>query len=43
MRSVTELVLPQFVNLLEKDYVRWANGTRDVSQSVGTLMQRDDE
>ena len=38
MRSVTDLILPQFVNLLEKDYTRWANGTRDASVSVGTLM-----
>lgn len=41
MRSVTDLILPQFVNLLEKDYARWANGTRDVNVSVGTLMVDD--
>ena len=41
MRSVTDLVLPQFVNLLEKDYTRWADGTRDVNVSVGTLMDVD--
>ena len=39
MRSVTELVLPQFVNLLERDYSRWANGTRELNVSVGELVR----
>jgi hypothetical protein len=38
MRSVTQLVVPQFVALLEKDYGRWVNGTRDAAVSVGSLM-----
>ena len=31
-------VVPQFVALLEKDYGRWVNGTRDAAVSVGSLM-----
>ena len=38
LRSVTLLVVPQFVSLLEKDYARWLDGTRDVSVGVGSLM-----
>ena len=30
--------MPQFVTLLEKDYARWVDGTRDVSVGVGSLM-----
>ena len=41
MRSVTQLVVPQFVALLEKDYGRWVNGTRDAAVSFcGTLQAR---
>jgi len=38
MRSVIELILPQFTKLLVSDYERWRNGTRDVTVSVGSLM-----
>ena len=39
MRSVCELVLPQFVKLLLADYRRWLNGTRtDDGEAVGSLM-----
>lgn len=38
MRTVIELVLPQFVALLERDYVRWSDGSRDLAQPVGTLL-----
>ena len=37
MRSVADLVLPQFVNLLVKDYERWLNGTSR-EESIGSLM-----
>ena len=40
MRSITELVVPQFVNLLESDYKRWLNGTtRDMEGVNGTLLE----
>ena len=42
MRSVTQLVVPQFVTLLEKDYARWLDGTRDASVGVGSLMRETD-
>ena len=42
MRSVTDLVLPQFVNLLLADFERWANGT-DRTAAVGQLMETSDE
>ena len=38
MRGVTQLIVPQFVALLEQDYGRWRNGTRDASVAVGSLM-----
>ncbi len=41
MRSVADLVLPQFVTLLVSDYERWANGTNR-SGAVGTLMTAED-
>ncbi len=37
MRSISDLVLRQFVTMLETDYGRWRNGTRD-GGGVGTLM-----
>jgi len=37
MRSVADLVLPHFVNLLEMDYNRWLNGTARDS-AIGALM-----
>lgn len=36
--SVVDIVLPQFVSLLEQDYERWRNGTRDSSAPLGTLL-----
>lgn len=38
MRSVMELIVPKFVDLLESDYRRWLNGTRDVVIPVGELL-----
>ena len=38
MRAVVELVAPQFTGLLETDYRRWLNGTRDASAPVGSLL-----
>ena len=42
MRSVTDLVLPQFVNLLVADFERWVNGT-ERGAAVGQLMATRDE
>ena len=41
MRSVTALVVPQFMNLLEQDYNQWRNGSARL-QGGGTLMQEID-
>jgi len=38
MRWVAATVLPRFANLLEADYRRWCNGTRDLSTPLGSLM-----
>ena len=38
MRSISELILPQFLNLLLADYHRWLEGTRDAESPVGSLM-----
>lgn len=39
IQSVIKLVLPQFMSLLEQDFYRWRNGTRNQSEDVGLLMQ----
>ena len=40
MRSIMQLVVPQFVNLLEADFQRWVNGSaRDMAGLNGTLME----
>lgn len=38
MRFVADKILPQFVSLLETDYQRWANGTRDLDSGLGSLV-----
>jgi hypothetical protein len=43
MRFVAQKVLPQFVSLLEADYQRWANGTRDLQSGLGGNLVIDDE
>ena len=39
VRSVAALATPQFMNLLQADYGRWINGSRDLQEGVGTLME----
>jgi len=37
MRFVGNAILPRFAALLESDYGRWCNGTRDLSAGLGSL------
>lgn len=38
MQKVVELIVPKFLGLLEFDYRRWLNGSRD-HDSVGSLIE----
>lgn len=42
MRFVGNLILPRFAGLLETDYQRWCNGTRDLTRGLGSLALDDD-
>lgn len=37
MKFVGNAILPRFANLLESDYQRWCNGTRELTRGLGSL------
>ncbi len=37
--SAMRLALPQFLTLLQRDFERWRNGTREAGASVGSLVE----
>ena len=42
MKFVGNAILPRFAGLLESDYQRWCNGTRDLTRGLGSLTLDDD-
>ena len=42
MKVVGNAILPRFASLLESDYQRWCNGTRDAAGGLGSLALDDD-
>mmetsp|Transcript_30855 Transcript_30855/g.51055 ORF Transcript_30855/g.51055 Transcript_30855/m.51055 type:complete len:385 (-) Transcript_30855:294-1448(-) len=42
MWSVGNAILPRFASLLEGDYQRWCNGTRELTRGLGSLTLDDD-
>jgi acetyl-CoA carboxylase carboxyltransferase component len=39
MLSAMRIALPQFLTLLQRDFERWRNGTREIGRSVGSLLE----
>ena len=42
MKFVGNAILPRFAGLLESDYQRWCNGTRELTRGLGSLTLDDD-
>ena len=42
MKFVGNAILPRFAGLLESDYGRWCNGTRELTRGLGSLTFDDD-
>lgn len=41
IKSAMRIALPQFLTLLQRDFERWRNGTREIGTSVGSLLEMD--